>query len=299
MNLTRRHFLHTATLFGLVGTRVWAESTVEFDKFIVHSLSDGKLVLPMDFLLSSGTGSPDVQAILAEAGITGDTFDSPLNVTLVKRGDDVILFDAGSGPDFMSTAGRLPEALAAAGIGPDQVTHVVFTHAHPDHIWGVLDDFDEPLFPNARHMIGRIERDYWIDPATPDAIDETRLSFVAGASRRIELLGDRLETFDDGDEILPDIKAVMTPGHTPGHMSFDIGQKLLVAGDFIADSHLSFRHPEHLSQRDQDPEMAAETRIKMLNILEKSGMTIIGYHLPSGGIGHVQQAKGAFAFVSG
>lgn len=299
MQLKRRHFLTGAAVFGLCGTRAWALSEAEFDDFTIRSVSDGRLVLPVDFLLSDGPDRSDVAALLAAAGVSGDSYDSPLNLTLMQRGEDLILFDAGSGPDFMPTAGTLPAALEAIGVAPEDVTHVIFTHAHPDHIWGVLDDFDEPAFSNARHFIGRRERDFWLDPATLEAIDPTRQSFVAGARRRIETLADRLETFEDGDEVLPGVTARMTPGHTPGHMSFNLAEKAFVTGDFVTTPHLAFQRPALASGSDHDPDLAAKTRLEVLNVLADSGIPIIGYHLPEGGFGKVARAGDAFAFVPG
>lgn len=299
MKLNRRHVLASAAALGLFGTRSWAITKAEFENFSVQSVSDGKLVLPVDFLVARDADPTEAQTILNDAGATGDTYDSPLNLTMMTRGDETILFDAGSGPDFMPTAGKLPEALAAIGVTPEQVTHVVFTHAHPDHIWGVLDDFDEPAFVNARYMIGRTERDYWLDPATPETIEPSRLSFVAGAKRRIETLGELLETFEDGDEILPKIKAIMTPGHTPGHMSFDLAGQLFVAGDVVTNPHLAFSRPKILSGSDQAPEIAAETRRKTLNMLSDSDTKVLGYHLPQGGIGQVRRNEDGFEFLPG
>lgn len=299
MKLNRRQILASAAALSMFGTRSWAVTKAEFENFIVQSVSDGKLVLPVDFLVARGTDPTEALTILDDAGVTGDTYDSPLNLTLMTRGDETILFDAGSGPDFMPTAGKLHEGLAAIGVSPEQVTHVVFTHAHPDHIWGVLDDFDEPAFVNARYMIGRIERDYWLDPSTPETIEPTRLSFVAGAKRRIETLGELLETFEDGDEILPNIKAIMTPGHTPGHMSFDLAGQLFVAGDIVTNPHLAFSRPAVLSGSDQAPEIAAETRYNTLNMLSNSDIKVLGYHLPQGGIGRVRRKEDGFDFLPG
>lgn len=299
MKLNRRQVLQSAAALSLFGTHSWAITEAEFDEFTIRSVSDGKLVLPVEFFLAQDADPTEAQSILSEFGVTGDTFDSPLNLTLMTRGDETILFDAGSGPNFMPTAGKLPEALAAIDISPEQVTHVIFTHAHPDHIWGVLDDFDEPAFMNARYMIGRVERDYWLDLTTPETIDPARLSFVAGAKRRIETLGDFLEVFEDGDEILPRIKAIMTPGHTPGHTSFDLAGQLFVAGDVITNPHLAFRRPDILSGSDQAPETAAKTRINILNMLHESGSKMLGYHLPEGGIGKVRRENDGFTFMPG
>ena len=296
MTITRRNILQAScALIGLATTRAWALTEATFDGHAIRTLSDGHLVLPRAFLIADGVDPAVADPILQAAGITGDQFESPLNITLWQRGDDLVLFDAGSGPDFMPTAGRLVEALAAIDLTPEQITHVVFTHAHPDHIWGVLDDFDEPVFANAAHLIGAVERDYWMDPATMTNTPEDRQSFVAGAQRRIEALGDSLTTFNDGDEVLPGLRAMMTPGHTPGHTSFDLGDAVIV-GDAIGNAHLGFTRPDLPSSSDQDQELAIETRIKLLNRLADSGATMVGYHLPNGGIGTVLRDDQGFTY---
>jgi glyoxylase-like metal-dependent hydrolase (beta-lactamase superfamily II) len=84
----------------------------------------------------------------------------PCNVTLVRTLTETILIDVGAGPHFMPGAGTLAENMEAAGIDRKSITKVVFTHAHPDHIWGVLDDFDDaPMFPNASYVISSAELD--------------------------------------------------------------------------------------------------------------------------------------------
>lgn len=299
MHVNRRYFLGAAAAFGLVATRSWAITEIGFEDFSIRSVSDGKLVLPMQFLLPEGADRAEIAPLLAASGISGDSYESPLNVTLMRRGDDLILFDVGSGPDFMPSAGELPSALEAAGIAPGDVTHVVFTHAHPDHIWGVLDEFDEPLFSNARHLIGRVEHDFWTDPATLEAVDPARQSFVAGARRRIELLGDRLELFEDGDQVAGGVTAMLTPGHTPGHMSFNLAEKAFVTGDVVTTPHLGFQRPALPSGSDHDPETTSDTRVKVLEMLSDSAIPIIGYHLPGGGIGKVEREGDAFAFIPG
>ena len=86
----------------------------------------------------------------------------------------------------MPTAGKVLDTLEAAGVSAEEITHVIFTHAHPDHIWGLLDDFDEPAFPEAAYLMGRDEWDYWWNPDTVNTIGEARAAFAVGAKRRLE-----------------------------------------------------------------------------------------------------------------
>ena len=304
MHIARRFFLsRSAALIATAAlplgpARGWAVTTMTAGDLRIDSLSDGHIEFPPDFAFAA---IPEAERsdLLGSLGIDPQAVvRSPLNVTLLRQGDRVVLFDVGSGPDFVPTAGKLAEALAAVDLAPEDVTDVVFTHAHPDHLWGLLDDFDEPLFANAALHMGQAEFDYWTDPATMDSIGEDRQSFAAGAMRRLTAVGDQIARFDDGAEVLPAIRAVMTPGHTPGHMSFAVGTPengLFVTGDFVT-MLAGFARPDLGAATDHDPALAARTRAATLGRLADEGWTILGYHLPDGGIGRVRRAGDAFAF---
>lgn len=293
MQISRRRILQTAAVFGLVGTRSWAATEATFGDIQLTTVSDGKLVLPVAAVVPPGE---DAAALLQQVGISGDQVESALNITLLRRGNDVVLFDTGGGKDFVPTAGLLPDGLAAIGVAPEDVTHVIFTHGHPDHLWGVLDEFDEPLFANAAHLMSQVERDFWLDPATAGLLPEDRRTFVSGAARRIEALGDGLATFADGDEVLAGVTARLTPGHTPGHMAFDIHGQALVLGDVVTNA-IGFLRPDLPNGFDTDPVLGSATRAAMLGELAGSGMPMIGYHMPGGGIGKVEKSGDGFAFV--
>jgi glyoxylase-like metal-dependent hydrolase (beta-lactamase superfamily II) len=263
------------------------------------TLSDGHLQLPKDFML--GDLDPEkAEPILSEHGITGDMVEPPCNLTLYRDDTRTVLFDAGAGSQFMPSAGELLSALDAAGVAPGDITHVLFTHGHPDHLWGVLDDFDDPLFTNASYMIGEAEWAYWTDPDTVDTIGEDRASFAVGAARRLEAIEDRIERIGDGDEVLPGIMAHDTPGHTPGHMSFEINtgsSSVMVVGDAIVNGHLALARPDWPSGSDQDPETGIATRMRLLDRLAAEQMPMVGFHMPGGGLGRVERADGAYRFV--
>lgn len=290
--ITRRLLIGSA-LGALAVQRLWASSRIDLGGWSVQTLSDGELVLPVSNAVGDMAVLTDEMSELMQ--LDGGFYHNPLNITLAQRGDDLVLFDCGSGPDFVPTAGLLLDALTAAGFSPDDITHVIFTHAHPDHFWGILDDFDEPLFPNARLLMGRIERDFWTAPETLESLPEDRKSFAVGAARRIEALGDKLEVFEDGDEVIAGVTAMLTPGHTPGHISFDLGD-IIVAGD-VANSLLAFAMPDMHAALDQDPELAAKTRRSFLAGLAQSGLPVVCYHLPDGGIGKVEVKGDGFGFI--
>ena len=197
MTMTRRAFVGRAAASGLIaglGTRSIAQVMLGDAK--ITTISDGNLILPRDFLLG-GLPQDEIQPILDEFGLTESQFRPECNVTLYQDGENTVLFDVGSGPDFMPSAGLLAENLEAADVAPEDVTHVVFTHAHPDHIWGLLDEFDDPMFYDATYMMGRAEWDYWWSPSTVDTIGEARVPFAVGAKRRMEAIEDSVELFDN------------------------------------------------------------------------------------------------------
>jgi glyoxylase-like metal-dependent hydrolase (beta-lactamase superfamily II) len=264
----------------------------------VRTLSDGNLVLPGSFILG-GLPADDVAPILAEYGLSAEELTPPCNVTLYQDAERVVLFDCGAGFDFTPTAGDLPDSLEAMGLTTGDITHIVFTHGHPDHLWGLLDDFDDPAFPNATYLIGRTEWDYWTNPATVDTIGADRQAFAVGAARRLARIEDQIDFFDDGAEVLPGIVAVETPGHTPGHMAFEIGgaDGMMVLGDAIANHHVAFARPDWETGNDQDPPAAAVTRVRLMDRLATDRRLISGFHLPGGGLGRVERVASGYRFV--
>ncbi len=303
MHLTRRTLLKSAgagLALGSISARsAWTQSELSFGTMQVQTFSDGLLNLPGDFIYAN-MPEDELAVILENHGLKPGPIRSPLNITLLRSGDNLVLFDTGSGPNFQQSAGLLGEALDAAGVAPDDITHVVFTHGHPDHLWGVLDDFDEALFPQAQHMMGSVEWDYWMDPNTVDTISAARTTMAVGAKRRMEMLQDAIILFDDGQEILPGIAARASYGHTPGHMSFELrsgSESLMVLGDAITTPHVGFERPGWLSGSDQDQTAGADTRTLLLDQLASEQMHLIGYHLPDGGFGRAERQGDTYRFI--
>ena len=297
--LTRRYFLAAAAA-ALSSRALWAGTSLTLGTLQIDVLSDGSLVLPGDFILG-GMPQDEMAAIVGKYGLPTDQLTPPCNVTLLRDGTNTVLFDAGSGHDFMPTAGKLPEALEAMGLSPEEITHVVLTHAHPDHLWGLLDEFDDPLFPNAEVLIGQAELDYWMDPNTVATIGEARTAFAVGAQRRLVVVADKIRTLADGQEVVPWVTARLTPGHTPGHMAFELAQgddRVMVLGDCIGNHHVAFERPEWPSGSDQDAETAAATRGALLARAVAENITLIGYHLPDGGIGRAEKTDTGYRFVA-
>jgi glyoxylase-like metal-dependent hydrolase (beta-lactamase superfamily II) len=299
--MTRRSYLALSAAAALLPRAGFAAQRVSLGTAELVTLSDGNLMLPADFIFGPAP-QEELGVLLRDLGMDPTApLTPPCNVTLLRQEDRTILFDCGAGHAFQASAGRLLDALDAEGLTPDDITDVIFTHGHPDHLWGVLDDFDEPLFLNAAYRMGRAERDYWMDPDTVNTIGEARASFAAGAIRRIEVIDGMLETFEDGAEVAPGVTAVSTAGHTPGHMSFAISSgdtTVMVIGDAVSNDHVAMARPEWPSGSDQDTEMGAVTRARLLDQLATDQMLAVGFHMGGGGLGRVETAGDGYRFVT-
>ena len=303
MAMNRRKFLKTSAL-GTLSFAIpsFTLSQIDLGSATISTISDGAITLPGSLSFDNTMPSSELAVILDDFDLSKDELTRECNLTLYESDTKKVLFDAGAGFDFLIGMGTLVDSLEAIDLSTDDITDVVFTHAHPDHIWGVLDDFDDLTFRNANYHIGRTEWEYWFDTETVNKVREDRVAMAVGAKRRLEALEGNINLFDGSDEIIDGIKALLTPGHSPGHMSFEVGkssQKALVVGDALNNHHVAFRKPEWISAGlDQDPNLAAETRKKLLEKIVFEQLKIIGFHLPNGGIGHVEKIGEGYNFVN-
>jgi glyoxylase-like metal-dependent hydrolase (beta-lactamase superfamily II) len=281
--------------------RAQASETISVGDIEIRVVSDGTLTLPVSFSLPESAGE-DIDALFAAAGRDAPReFVNQTNVVLVRTGEDLILIDAGSGPNFQPTAGRLEDNLASLGVDPAEITRVVFTHAHPDHLWGALDDFEDGArFENATHIIAPDEHEFWTNPATAETAPDWLLGMALGSARVFEALDERIERRTPSEAIAPGLSFVPTPGHTPGHMSVMIesnGQNLMIVGDALTNEIVSFQRPQWRLGTDLDRDKAAATRLSLLDRLADERLPIIGFHLPWTGHGMVERNQDGYRYV--
>ena len=262
-------------------------------------VSDGYFELP-----SSGLGvnanPEDVRAFLAQHFLDPDLGYSHTNHLVIELGDAVVLVDVGSGNRFMPTTGRLMANLAGAGIDTGSITHVVMTHAHPDHIWGIRDDFDEAILPDAAYFLGETEHAYWSDSGLVDRVAPEMQQFVVGAQNSFATEGVAWSFVKGDDEIVPGVRVIDTPGHTPGHLSVVVesgGQQLIALGDAMNHAHTNFAHPDWYNSFDTDGDLTVATRKRLLDMAAADRMAVLGYHFPFPGVGHVMRDGDAYRFI--
>jgi glyoxylase-like metal-dependent hydrolase (beta-lactamase superfamily II) len=302
MTLTRRTLLATSAA-GLAASALPASPAAPFSfkhgAFDVTVVSDGHLVLPTSFLAPAAP--PDERAtLLKAAGQTAEQYDSPTNITLIRTGADLILVDMGSGDRFMPTAGKLWDNLKAAGVDKAKITKVIFTHGHPDHLWGAVDELDDVVLPDATFYVGAAEWDFWQGDDAVRGLPAERAGFVTGARRNYAAIKSKVKMFKPGDDIVTGLRVVATPGHTQGHVSLELagGDGLIVGGDVLTHPLISFAHPEWKPTADHMPDQAVETRKRLLGRLAADRSKLIGFHLPYPGIGTVERKDDAYRFAA-
>lgn len=266
----------------------------------VMVVSDGVLNVPLSFTLPENKPA-EAAALFKAHGLPEQGAPAQTNAVLVRTGNEAVLIDAGSGPNFQASAGKLQENLEAAGIAPEKITKVVFTHAHADHLWGAIDDFDDgDRFPNASYVMAAAEWDFWRDPATADKMPDWLKGMALGTARLLSKIEGKVERRKPGDTVAPGVSYVASPGHTPGHVSVlvaDGGKSLMIGGDVLTHTAISFARPEWRIGSDFDRHRAVLTRKALLDQLAGDKTPLVGFHLAWPGLGIVERSGNAYRFV--
>jgi glyoxylase-like metal-dependent hydrolase (beta-lactamase superfamily II) len=266
----------------------------------VTVVSDGPLPLGDPSGTFIGVPKEEVRKMLS------DNFLSPENVVLeqnspiVNLGDRLVLFDTGMGSSkaFGSTTGRQQKSMMEAGIRPADIDAIVCSHAHIDHIGGIVDADGKLLFPNAQVYISQTDFDFWTDEKN---LGGPLKDFVIHARKNLMPVRDRLVFFKDGQEFLPGIQAMAAPGHTMGHTMFMVtsaGKSFAFLGDLTHHQVLLLERPLMEFAYDTDPKMAAQTRVKMLDRFAADKVAVMSYHFPWPGFGHVVKAGDGFRYIA-
>lgn len=289
----------TAQTLGAPAAANPAHFRFQLGDVVLTVVSDGHLEVPAGGL-GVNADPEEVKAFLESYFLSTELNYSHTNHLVIEHGDATVLVDVGSGNRFLPTAGRLMDNLNAAGIDAGAITHVVITHAHPDHIWGIRDDFDEALFPDAAYFIGGTERDFWLQDGLVNTVSAGMQQFVVGAVNSLNVDGADWTIMDDGTEIVPGVRVIDTPGHTMGHMSVIIesdGKQLIALGDSMNHAWMSTARPDWVSEFDMDADQTVATRNRLLDMAATDRMAVLGYHFPFPGVGNIVREGEAYRFV--
>jgi glyoxylase-like metal-dependent hydrolase (beta-lactamase superfamily II) len=262
-------------------------------------LSDGAFDLPLTVV--SPDAKPEDLAALMGLAADAQTANVELSPVLISAGEDRILFDTGTGGMFGPTAGSLTDSLKAAGLAPDQITRIIFTHAHPDHIWGTIAADGTAVFPNASYHLSEAELAFWTKPDLATTMPADMTDMINGTQRQLTAMREKIVTFAPGSEVVPGVLAIDTAGHTPGHVSFELagGDGLILTGDAITVPSVFFANPEWKFGFDADGALAGTNRRKLLDMAAAGKKQLLGYHWPFPGLGRAEAKDGAFVYVAG
>jgi len=264
----------------------------------VTVVSDGPLPLGPPKGTFVGVSDDEVKKMLSDNFLSPDNVVLEQNSPIVNTGDKLILFDTGMGTakNFGPTTGRQQKSMKEAGIKPEDIDAVVFSHAHIDHIGGVVDDSGKVLFPNAQYYIAQSDLDFWTDEGKEGG---PLKDFIVHARKNLLPVRDRLVFFKDGQEFLPGVQAISAPGHTVGHTIFMINsnrKSVAFLGYLTHHPILLLEKPRMQFSYDTDPKQAAETRVKLLDMIATNKIPVMAYHYAWPGIGHIAKTAEGFHY---
>ncbi|HET6433577.1 MBL fold metallo-hydrolase [Dyella sp.] len=267
--------------------------------FEVTALSDGTVDLPVDQLLMNTTPAAVDKALAAS--FEKSPLETSVNAYLINTGDKLVLIDTGAGTLFGPTLGKLLDSLRASGYQPEQVDEIVITHMHPDHVGGLIKD-GEIAFPNAVVRADKRDADFWLSKANLDKAAEADKGFFQGAMASLNpyVEAHRFQPFEGATEIVPGIRAVSTPGHTPGHTSYLVesnGKKLMIWGDLVHVQAVQFAQPSVTIHFDSTPAKAEAERKAEFARAAKQGYLVADAHIAFPGLGHVRSKGAAYEWV--
>lgn len=302
--LDRRQLLRKSTVVAVLAAmpgRLSANDTHHFrhGAFDVTVLSDGEMIVPGTFVAQDAPPAQLTEA-LSDPAARNPMVHLKANVPLIRHGSDLILVDIGAGRKFQPTEGLLLGALQAHGIDRASITKVIVTHAHPDHLWGMLDPDQKLNFPNASYYVGAREWSFWMDPDVAIRLPQDFRSIVAETQNSLNAIRERMTLVKPGDDIVGGLRVINTPGHTPGHFSLELdgGEGLIITADAVSHDIISFKYPTWHNGFDFDSSAAISTRKALLNRISKDRIKLLVYHLPYPGVGYAEVDAGAFRFVA-
>lgn len=264
--------------------------TIRIGELSGIALRDGGLEFPNDNkILGVGKTPEEVAAVLTAAGLPTDKLNLTISPLLVKATDRTLLFDTGAGTNFGPNGGGLTQSLAEAGIQAEQITDVFISHAHGDHIGGVIDAEGALAFPNATIHLSAPEWQFLKGM-------KQEMAKNTGNPRHAEMItaiSPKVRPFEPGAELIPGVvKAVPITGHTPGHSGYLIGSgesSVLYIGDSMHHYVISVQRPDWTIDFDGDPATAQKSRRELIAQSAANKQRIYAVHFPYPGIGTFEQ----------
>jgi len=270
----------------------------------VTVVPDGFRMVPLDNYIMNAS-KEEINAALAEAGFPPDKVKNTYCPIVVTTGGLRVLFDTGVGEEQMAPSkgerGMLNSNLAAAGIDRNSIAVVVISHFHADHVNGLLDLANKPVFPNAEIKVPEVEWKFWMDDGEMSRASKGRMRELFENNRRIfDALGRKVTPYAWDKDVAHGVTAVGTPGHSIGHTSFVIASgrdSVYVQSDVTNVPYLFANHPGWQAFFDQDPAKTVETRRRVYDMLVAEKLKVQGFHHPFPALGRVEKAGAGYRVI--
>ncbi len=269
-------------------------------KYTITVISDGSFQLPASSL---GVNVPEAQvnAFLKANLASTESYTAHTNSCIIETGEKVILVEAGAGRSFSKTTGMFDRNLKQAGYDPKDIDIVLFTHAEPDNIWGVMRDASESTrFSKATYYINSSEWDYWMQEELESKLTEDYAKNIRKTQQALSSISSRSKRIGVKEELVPGISIFDTSGHTAGHISLVIKsdeETMIISGDTVYHPYVSFEHPEWHMANDMDPQKAVISRKTLLEQAISEEALLLGFHLPFPGIGRVARNNKSYRWI--
>lgn len=265
----------------------------------ITALSDG--TVPQDLhVLLRGTTKQKIDALLKHSFLSNPV-EASINAFLFRDGDKLVLVDTGAG-DFFGAGfgGKLVSSLALVGVTPKQVTDILLTHAHDDHMGGLVHE-GGLTFPNATVHLSKADLDFFLDRENSKRTGYA-MSYFDQAFTALEpcVKAGKIKTFTAAEEVLPGVTVEPHPGHTPGSVFYRLesrGQAIVFIGDIIHLASVQAPDPEVTITYDVNPAMAAATREQALSSLADQRTLVAVPHLAFPGVGHFRRVGSGYEWV--
>jgi glyoxylase-like metal-dependent hydrolase (beta-lactamase superfamily II) len=271
-------------------------------EYQITAVTDGVSTYPIPDGFVTNASKAEISAALAAAYLDPEQLSVPYTPIVVNTGAHLAVIDTGTGEGNFATskgaAGQFQRNLRAAGFTPEAVDVVIISHFHGDHVNGLLTADGKLAFPNATVMVPEKEWAFWMDDGEMSRAPKGRMEGLFKNNRRVfDALNRKVTPYAWEKDVLPGIKAVGTPGHTPGHTSYVISSgkdQVFVQSDVTNLPALFARNPGWHPAFDQDGVMAEATRRRVYDMVAAERMLIQGFHYPFPGAAYLEKTSSGY-----